>query len=213
MASKTKAKEGKSRSKLDQRLIKALAHPLRADILAVLNERVASPNELAKGFGEGLSQVSYHVKVLHECECIELVKTEPRRGAVEHYYRATARAFLADGDWERLPEVARSGFTASLMQGAVEDAVAALREGTFEARTDSHLSWTPLIVDEEGWKDLAALLAETLEGVMDIQAQSTGRLAETSGEGIPAAVTMIGYEAFPEGSKKRAKADSPRTEA
>ena len=122
MAPKTKAKKGESRSKLDQRLIKALAHPLRADILAVLNERVASPNELAKGFGEGLSQVSYHVKVLHECDCLELVKTEPRRGAVEHYYRATARAFLADGDWERLPEVARSGFTASLMQGAVEDA-------------------------------------------------------------------------------------------
>lgn len=213
MAPKTKAKKGESRSKLDQRLIKALAHPLRADILAVLNERVASPNELAKGFGEGLSQVSYHVKVLHECECLELVKTEPRRGAVEHYYRATARAFLSDGDWERLPEVARSGLSASLVRGAVEDAMAALREGTFEARSDRHVSWTPLIVDEEGWKDLATLLAETLEGVLDIQTRSAGRLAETSGEGIPAAVTMIGYEAFPEGSKKRAKTDSPKTEA
>ena len=213
MAPKTKAKEGKGRSKLDQRLIKALAHPLRADILAVLNERVASPNELAKGFGEGLSQVSYHVKVLHECECLELVKTEPRRGAVEHYYRATARAFLSDGDWERLPEVARSGLSASLVRGAVEDAMAALREGTFEARSDRHVSWTPLIVDEEGWKDLATLLAETLEGVMDIQAQSAGRLAETSREGIPAAVTMLGYEAFPDGSKKRAKTDSPKAEA
>jgi DNA-binding transcriptional ArsR family regulator len=210
LAPKTKAKKGESRSKLDQRLIKALAHPLRADILAVLNERVASPNELAKGFGEGLSQVSYHVKVLHECECIELVKTEPRRGAVEHYYRATARAFFSDGDWEQLPEVARSGLSAALVRGAVQDAMAALQEGTFEARSDRHVSWTPLIVDEEGWKDLATLLAETLEGVMDIQAQSAGRLAEGSGEGIPAAVTMIGYEAFPEGSKKRAKAASAK---
>jgi len=91
--------------------------------------------------------------------------------------------------------------------------MAALREGTFEARSDRHVSWTPLIVDEEGWKDLAALLAETLEGVLDIQTQSAGRLAETSGEGIPAAVTMIGYEAFPEGSKKRAKTGSPKAEA
>jgi DNA-binding transcriptional ArsR family regulator len=203
---KSKTREKNGRSKLDQRLIKALAHPLRADILAILNERVASPNELAKGLGEGLSQVSYHVKVLHQCDCIELVNTEPRRGAVEHYYRATARAFLADDDWERLPEVVRSGLRASLLRGAVEDAMAALREGTFEARTDSHMSWTPLIVDGEGWKELAALLAETLEGVLDIQTQSAGRLAEESEEGIPAAVTVIGYEAFPEGSKMRGKA-------
>ena len=213
MGSKTKSKKGKGKSKLDQRLIKALAHPLRADILAILNERVASPNELAKGLGEGLSQVSYHVKVLNECECLELVKMEPRRGAVEHYYRATTRAFISDRDWERLPDVARSGFTAGLMRGAVEDAAAALRAGTFEARSDSHLSWTPLLVDEQGWKDLATLLAETLEGVMDIQAKSAGRLAETGEEATPAAVTMIGYEAFPEGSKKRGKTDGSAADA
>ncbi len=63
MASKTGTE---NKRKLDQRLIKALAHPLRVEILAILNERVASPNELAKGLGEGLSQVSYHVKVPHE---------------------------------------------------------------------------------------------------------------------------------------------------
>jgi DNA-binding transcriptional ArsR family regulator len=211
LGSKTKSKKGRSRSKLDQRLIKALAHPLRADILAILNERVASPNELAKGLGEGLSQVSYHVKVLHECECIELVKTEPRRGAVEHYYRATARAFFTDRDWQQLPDAARSGLSVTLLQGIVDDAMAALRAGTFEARDDRHMSWTPLIVDEEGWKDLATLLAETLDGVIDIQAKSAGRLG--AGEGISAAVTMIGYEAFPDDSKKRAKTDGSANDA
>jgi len=203
LGTKIKVKS-KSKGKVDQRLIKALAHPLREDILAILNERVASPNELAKGLGEGLSQVSYHVKVLKDCECLELVKTEPRRGAVEHYYRATARAFLSDRDWERLPDAARAGLSVGLLQGIVDDAMAALRAGTFEARGDRHLSWTPLIVDEEGWQDLVALLAETLEGVLDIQAKSAGRLAETD-EGISAAVTIMGYEAFPDDSKKRAK--------
>jgi DNA-binding transcriptional ArsR family regulator len=213
LGSKTKSKKGQGRSKLDQRLIKALAHPLRADILAILNERVASPNELAKGLGEGLSQVSYHVKVLNECECLELVKTEPRRGAVEHYYRATARAFLADRDWQQIPDAARSGLSVALLQGIVDDAMAALRAGTFEARDDRHMSWTPLVVDEEGWQDLATLLAETLEGVMDIQAKSAGRLGETGEEGTPAAVTMIGYEAFPDDSKKRAKTDGSANDA
>ena len=105
VASKTKSRiNSKSKGKIEQRLFKALSHPLRFQALIILSERVASPNELAKELNEGLSQVSYHVKVLKDCECIELVKTEPRRGAVEHYYRATSRAFLSDDEWARLPE-------------------------------------------------------------------------------------------------------------
>ena len=71
------------------------------------------------------------------------MKTEPRRGAVEHYYRATARAFLSDRDWEQLPDVARTGLSASLLRGPWRTTIVALRAGTFEARSDSHLSWTP----------------------------------------------------------------------
>src|SRR5262249_46938477 len=106
LAAKTKTKTKSKKSKntgVDQRLVKALAHPLRVEILTILNERMASPNELSKELEEGLSQVSYHVKVLKDFECIEMVKTEPRRGAVEHYYRATSRAYLTDPDWRSLP--------------------------------------------------------------------------------------------------------------
>jgi DNA-binding transcriptional ArsR family regulator len=76
---------------VDQQVIKALVHPIRAQALAILNERTASPNEIAKELGQGVGHVSYHINVLQKCECIELVDTAPRRGAVEHYYRATSR--------------------------------------------------------------------------------------------------------------------------
>ncbi len=200
MAPRTKTREA-----VDQRLIKALAHPLRSNILAILNERVASPNELAQELGEGLSQVSYHVRVLKDCGCIELVKTEPRRGAVEHFYRATTRAFLTDRDWARLPESIRRSMSASLLQGIMDDATAALQAGTFDAREDTHLSWTPLIVDEEGWRDLVAVLAEMLERVFDIQAASAGRMVESGEEGISTVAAMMGFESFPQGSKKRGR--------
>ena len=112
VAPKTKPRTNSKRGeKLEQRLFKALAHPLRFQALIILSERVASPNELSKELGEGLSQVSYHVKVLLESDCIELVKTEPRRGAVEHYYRATSRAFLSDDEWATLPDSVRPGFS------------------------------------------------------------------------------------------------------
>src|SRR3954454_10485274 len=111
---------------VNQSLVKALAHELRVEILTILNERMASPNELSKELGEGLSQVSYHVKVLRDYKCIELVKTVPRRGAVEHYYRATSRAFLTDRDWQAMPESVKPGLSADLLQVIVDDAVAAV---------------------------------------------------------------------------------------
>ena len=117
MPAKTKTtkgrKKGKGRTKtnrgVNQDLVKSLAHELRAEILAILNERMASPNELAKELDEGLSQVSYHVKVLKDYGVIRLVKTEPRRGAVEHYYRATSRALPDRSRLARAAQIRRVG--------------------------------------------------------------------------------------------------------
>jgi DNA-binding transcriptional ArsR family regulator len=214
-----KGKTTKSRSKrrkkpvgaggVDQRLVKALAHELREEILTILNERMASPNELAKELEEGLSQVSYHVKVLKDYECITLVKTEPRRGAVEHYYRATSRPFLSDRSWHELPLTAREGLSAGLMQSIVRDAVAALEEGTFDAREDRHLSRTSLTLDEKGWRDLTKAMEGWLARVGKIQQESGTRLSKagSDAEAISALVAMVGIE-MPEPGAKRAKAKS-----
>jgi DNA-binding transcriptional ArsR family regulator len=211
---KTTTKKPKTKSKIqtgvDQRLVKALAHPLRVEILTILNERMASPNELSKELDEGLSQVSYHVKVLKDYECIELVKTEPRRGAVEHYYRATARAFLGDSDWATLPASVKPGVSTSVLQLALENVTNALQHGTFDARSDRHLSWTPGLVDEQGWNEMVDLLANTLEQAISIQSKSVSRLAKSGEEGIPSTVVIMHYE---EASEASAKATSKSKKA
>lgn len=75
----------------DQGIITALGHPLRARILSVLDTGEASPKELATQLGEKLGNVSYHVRILARLGLIELVRETPRRGAVEHHYRAAPR--------------------------------------------------------------------------------------------------------------------------
>ena len=75
----------------DQGIITALGHPLRARILAELDEHEASPKELSQALGEKLGNVSYHVRILAGLDLIELVRQTPRRGAVEHHYRARPR--------------------------------------------------------------------------------------------------------------------------
>jgi DNA-binding transcriptional ArsR family regulator len=79
---------------IDQRLVRALSHPLRVQILEILSERVASPNDLAEELGVELTHVAYHTRTLDGCGCLELVDTAQRRGATEHYYRTAARTGL-----------------------------------------------------------------------------------------------------------------------
>jgi DNA-binding transcriptional ArsR family regulator len=178
-------------SAVDSRLAKALAHPLRVQLLAQLNQGVASPNELAKKLGEPLTNVSYHVRMLHDLGCIELVETEPRRGALEHYYRAVVRPFFSDRDWKRLPQNARNSISDAVFQLIWDDAAAAIKDGSMEEREDHHLSRTVLAVDEKGWDELHDLLAQTLERAMDIQAQSASRASKDDGETFCANLVMF----------------------
>ena len=131
MSKTTTLRHGATASKpheLDSNIVKALSHPLRMRILTRLNEGVASPNEMAKEFEESLPLVSYHVRILRELDCIELVRTTPRRGAIEHHYRALTRPFLDDDDWAQLPPSARKAVSNTVLSkvlGDVRDAVAA----------------------------------------------------------------------------------------
>ncbi|MBW8059841.1 MAG: winged helix-turn-helix transcriptional regulator [Solirubrobacterales bacterium] len=191
------AKKAKAPELVDRRLMKALSHPGRVRCLAILNERTASPNELSEELRNGLSQVSYHIKVLREYELIELVRTEPRRGAVEHYYSAVHRALVPDDTWKDLPSSTRRGISVGILQELFDDAAEAMEAEAFDNRDGFHVSWTPLVLDKKAWKGLSALLAETLDGVFDLQAEATERLAtegKGSKDGIAATVALVSFE-------------------
>lgn len=66
---------------------RALGHPLRVEILAVvLNEGELSPSQLADQLGEQLGNIAYHTRYLANLGMLELRRTVPRRGTLEHYY-------------------------------------------------------------------------------------------------------------------------------
>jgi DNA-binding transcriptional ArsR family regulator len=69
-------------------LLAALSHPLRRRILRLMEvEQPISPRELAILLEHPLPNVSYHVRVLADCEAVALVFTEPVRGSMQHFYR------------------------------------------------------------------------------------------------------------------------------
>ena len=149
---------------LDERLAKALSHPLRQRILQRLNEGgVKSPNELSRELGDPLGNVSYHVRILRELDCVELVRTEQRRGALEHYYRATAQPWLDDKQWARLPAAFRRKTLGRTLSELLESAGEASTAGGFD-HPEAVVNRMPLELDEQGWSDVVKLLNDTLEG-------------------------------------------------
>lgn len=182
---------------ITQQLAKALAHPLRVRILTSLHKGVSSPNQLSQELGEPLGNVSYHVKTLLEYDCVELVKTEPRRGAVEHFYCATERAFFSASDWEKIPASARKGISGSILETIGQDATDALIAGSIDARSDSHVSRTPLVIDEKGWGEITSLLEQTLNRAIEIQEESASRLADDKSDSIATKLAILHFESPP----------------
>lgn len=87
------------RQAVDPRFVRALSHPVRAEILQVLmGEREVSSNLIAAKVEEKSAVVHYHLTVLQQCEAIELARTEQHRGMAEHFFRPVALPFLADSD-------------------------------------------------------------------------------------------------------------------
>ncbi|MBN1607680.1 MAG: helix-turn-helix transcriptional regulator [Polyangiaceae bacterium] len=188
---------------VDPRVAKALSHPLRAHVLTILNERVASPNQMSEALGEPLGNVSYHVKALLDLECIELVSTTPRRGAVEHFYRAIERPYFSDRDWSRLPKSLRRAISDVGLQLIWDDVTESVESGTFESRTDRNLSRYPLVLDEQGWEELGSLLAGIFDETVRIESESASRLADSGEDGFNAKLVVMSFES-PE-----AKSDNP----
>lgn len=179
----------------DATMMKALSHPVRARALTVLNERVASPSELAAEQKEAVGYVAYHVRVLRELELIELVKSRQVRGATEHFYRGTIKPYLSDDFWEQLPKDARRGVSVAGLDVLNEAIRQAFQAGTFDARVDRHLSNLSVSLDEQGWREASSLLTECLKGLIQISAESESR------KGKPAMRATFGLMGFESPSK------------
>src|SRR5687768_790268 len=144
------------KSSVDVGVVKAIGHPLRMQLLARLNERVASPVELARELDESVQLVSYHVRILRDLGFVELVRTTPRRGAIEHHYRAIRRPYFSDADFAALPPNARSALAGTVLESILQHAAHAHEQGVFDETTDANLTSADFTLDDEAWKQLSA---------------------------------------------------------
>lgn len=166
-------------------------YPLRMKIVTELYMREMSPKEFFEEFGGGsISRVCRHFEKLVEYGWLKLIRTETggkRRGAVEHFYRATELVIVDEETWAQLPVPMRTALSWISVEQLGEQVKAAIAADTFDARPDHHLTWTPLLLDELGWKRVITAANALFEMVIEEQECSKSRVAK-SGE-TPALIT------------------------
>jgi DNA-binding transcriptional ArsR family regulator len=168
----------------DTKIAKAMSHPVRVKALAILNQRVASPSDIAEEIGLPIANVAYHVRALLQLGCIEEVETRPVRGALEHRYRATRRALVQPEEWASMPGSARHEMVATAVEQGLGEMARAMEAGVFAGDDPSfHVSYTPLQLDEQGVKELSKLADELLDRAMAMQAEAAQRVADGNAGG------------------------------
>ena len=159
---------------LDEALLRAISHPLRHRLLGMLDGRIASPNQLARELGLPLGRVSYHIRLLSDLGAIELVRTEPRRGALEHFYRAVTTVWFSEGDWAKLPRSARRGILGQNLQQIFTDVTTAADNGGFD-HPSSLVLRAPLRLNEAGMEEVAGMLRAAIDRARELCKRSRGQ--------------------------------------
>ena len=196
----------------DSRLVRAYAHPLRGRILTLLDNRTASPSEIAAEIGSPLSNTAYHVRQLVSLGLVELVSRTARRGAIEHHYTAKVRPTITDEGWAALPNIVKRSVMDGWLRHTLLEVLSAGEAGAFD-REDSHHTRTAGRLDQEGWSTLAGEMTRMLKRAEQIVEESEQRLAaDPHAKGVETTVVLLQFETpAPKAVGKRKPARRSRT--
>ena len=187
----------------DPRYVKAMSHPLRVRILALLDERSASPVELSAWLGATLGTTAYHVRTLERLGLIELVAESRVRGAVEHHYRSRERPSVSDEAWAAAPAIAKQAAVSASLETIDAYAKAASEAGGFDD-SDAHLTRAALQLDARGFEDVSRACLRILAQLDRIEEAATERIAVNphTGETKDVALVMMLFEAARSGAHR-----------
>jgi DNA-binding transcriptional ArsR family regulator len=193
----------------DARYARALSHPLRVRILAVLEERTASPLELSRLLEADIGVVAYHVRTLHKLGLIELERETKVRGATQRHYRAVESRSVSIEEWEDTAPVAKQAMIEAALLQIYEFARRSNAVGGFD-RGDAHVTRSALRLDERGWERLRDAMAGVATEVEAIERDLRER--QEAGEEIQledVGFAMMLFEALPFSRAQRKPDHSP----
>lgn len=181
---------------IEAKLAKALANPWRNRILMELHLQPMSPKQFCARFGGDLTLIARYFRELKDWDFIEVaeeLRGGKRRGAVEKVYRATQRIHFDTATWDGLPRYLRAECSGAILQSLIRRISQAVKNETFDAEPDRHLSWKAVSFDRQAWTEYVTRLDQVLTWIAELEAESAERLATAEGEAIPATVALLAF--------------------
>jgi hypothetical protein len=82
----------------------------------------------------------------------------------------------------------------AILKSIFEDIESASKSGMLDQVDDVHVSRTPMVLDRQGWGDVSTLLQGSLDRLLEIQAESSQRIAGSGEEGLLAKVHLLHFQ-------------------
>lgn len=180
----------------DPRWLRAISHPIRIRLLAMLDEEAASPVILASKLDQPLGTIAYHVRTLYDLGLLKLVSTRQRRGATEHYYKTTGHPSSSEEAWEGLDAISKQRLLTALIAKATDYATRSAAAGGFDAK-EAHISTDALKLDRTGWEQLARETKKWLGRAREIEREAAERLGAEPDQALSVGITLMLFEALP----------------
>jgi len=163
---------------LGPKLAKALSNKWRCRILMEVSVRPLSPSQFVEEFGGSMTHISRCFRDLAGWGYLEVFEERNggrRGGGVERIYRGTRRPYFDGPTWESLPLMIREEMSEWFLRTYFDRVSEAINAGTFDADLDRHLSWKPIVVDRQAWKEIGADLDEVLNWLPQLEGESLDR--------------------------------------
>lgn len=172
----------------------SVGHRIRIEILCILNEGTHSASELSRLVRQPLTTISHHIKELVNSRCIELARIEKVRNTDQHFYRAIELPFVTDKEAEALPSEVKQEYAALILQTITAEGLGALWAGKMNNDPSVRMMWRWFNLDAQGRQELADEQRESWERIVEIEARSTNRRAESGEEAMTMIATTMGFE-------------------
>lgn len=178
------------------KMAKALSNKWRCRILMELTARPMSPSQFVEEIGGSISNISRCFRELAEWGYVEVIEERKggrHGGGIERIYRNTKRAYFDTKTWETLPQLIRDEVSWSFLSSYFDRVAEAVEAGTFDAETDRHLSWKPVLIDRLAWDEISESLDNVLNWLPQLEAESIERTEKDINQLIP---TIVGLASF-----------------
>jgi hypothetical protein len=175
-------------------LVRFASNLTRVRCYILLAERTASPTELAPIVKKDVGNVAYHCRRLEKLGIIEQVGRRQVRGAIENFYRAIERPYIDAEEWNRLTPEERAFISRMILQMVVADVSVADDAGSFDSRLDRSMFRFPIVLDDEGFAELAAIHTRLYDETFEVWQRSLKRQGESGEKGIRTMAIWMMFE-------------------